>query len=419
MSSGSLHNIRILALVLACCVLASLPVFLRAAPMPASRTTLLYLPLTTTEPLYGVLQPRQEYQANAQQAGLKIRTLEIGWNLYEPRESDWSVTYIGEQRTLLARLREAGFLVVLDLGLQNPPDWIWGYSNSQFINQYGTRFQGGLGVNGLNAIFNQAIRDRQARYIQRVFADLGTSFYAVRLGGGPNNELMYPPPTYKTNLNSYWAYDDIAQGRTPGLPPGMRPAPLRDWIPGSPSALHSEAAEFVNWYIESLKNFQDWQIASVRAVYPGKLMVLYPSWGIRPGELAAAITSDLSGITSPELNGEIQRGLDIARFVAGITDRNVILYTTWLDAPDDHDLTSNIDEWTPAHYLAWLASTHSPSLTVWGENARPGSEALMERCISQVRRHRLGGMLWAFEPDLYSGNYASIQQYARFIAGAR
>jgi hypothetical protein len=348
-------------------------------------------------------------------SGLRLRTLEIAWNTYEPQENSWNRGYIQQQQALYAQMRSAGFKVVLDFGIQYPPAWAFAYPDSSYVNQYGDTFAGGPGINGLNAVFNQTIRVHQARYIQRVFADLGADFYAVRLGGGGFNELMYPPASYKGHTNSYWAYDSIAQGQSPGLPPGMSPAPQIGWRPGTPSAEHATAAAFVDWYLNSLRNYHDWQIATVRQSYGGQLMMLYPSWGIRPGQLQAAITGDLSGQTSPELNGEIERGLDVARFVGGITDPKVVLYTTWLDASDQGDTSADPAQWSPAHYLVSLAAQHPIALSVWGENAGHNSYTDLQRCIKQVRTYGLQGMLWAFEPDLYTNTYATLEQLSSLI----
>ena len=57
--------------------------------------------------------------------------------------------------------------------------------------------------------------------------------------------------------------------------------------------------------------------------------MMYPSWGIRPGQIDAAVADQLAGKTSAEVNGELPRGFDFARFIHGITDPDVIVYCTW------------------------------------------------------------------------------------------
>jgi hypothetical protein len=399
--------------VLLCAAL--LAVILPVAARSAERHQV-FLPLMKKPSVYGVLQPKAAYEQSSLQAGLTLRTLEIGWRTYEPRDGVFNQAYIDEQRATLARMRAAGFQVVLDLGVQYPPDWVLARPNSRFVNQHGEAFAGGQGINGVNAVFNQELRDLQARYARRVFADLGVDFYAVRLGWGYFNELKYPPAEYNGRANLYWAFDPIAQGRAPGLPPGMRPAPRPGWQPGTPSADHADAAAFVAWYLGSLEQYHDWQLATVRASYPGRLMMLYPSWGLRPGQVEAAVAGDLGGTTPAEVNGELQRGLDFARLVEGTRDPLLVLYTTWLDAPDEGDGGDDPARWSPARYLSALARAHPLNLGVWGENSGRNSERDMARCLRQVQANGLQGMFWAFEPDLYGDQYASLQSFVRLRA---
>jgi hypothetical protein len=97
------------------------------------------------------------------------------------------------------------------------------------------------------------------------------------------------------------------------------------WTPGNPSP-NGEAAKFLDWYLDSLVDYQNWQISSLRATgYNGKIMMLYPSWGIRPGQIEEAVATNLNGTTSVEKNGEIQRGYDFARQVRAIEDPKVVL----------------------------------------------------------------------------------------------
>jgi hypothetical protein len=321
----------------------------------------------------------------------------------EPREGAWNTNYIETKRKEYQQIVAAGFEVVLDVGMQYPPSWIFNYPHSRYLNQYGDAFVSPvIGGNGANAVFNQVIRDKQARYLRHIFASLGTSFYAVRLGWGHYGELNYLAPTFNNRNNSYWAYDAIAQGRAPGLPPGMQAAPRPGWTPGTASANHAAAAAFAQWYLDSLKHYHDWQIATVRNIYAGKLLMLYPSWGIRPGQLEDAVAGDLAGTTSAERNGEIQRGFDFARFINGIKDQGVVVYTTWLDADDSADSASDQRYWSPVHYLAALAAAHPLGLEVWGENTGRGSRAAMERCFTQMAVYNLHGVIWAFEADLYT-----------------
>jgi hypothetical protein len=248
-----------------------------------------------------------------------------------------------------------------------------------YVNQYGDAFETTApGMKSLNSVFNTIARSRQARYLEQVFRNLGTDWFAVRLGGGWFGELNYPPHEYRGRKNCYWAYDEAAQAQ----------CPVPGWRPGEPK----HAAAFLDWYLESLRQYHDWQIATARRWYRGKLMMLYPSWGIRSGQIETAVAGNLAGTTSVERNGEIQRGFDWARCIAGIRDPMVIVHTTWLDAPGNDN---------PIHFLSALARPHG--LKVSGENTGGGDLATLRLCLDRARRYDCVAFFWAFEKQLFDG----------------
>ena len=377
-------------------------------------------PAPMNGPWFGVLQAKPQHMDQNYNAGIRMVTLEIGWNQYEPQPGAFQREYSLQMKKRLEAYRKAGMQVVLDLGLQYPPAWIFDLPHSRFINQYGEAYAENpeAGCNGVNAVFNQALRDLQATYILQVLADLGTDFYAIRLGGGYYGELGYPTHNYKGRENCYWAFDPLAQGQRLGLPVDMKPCPVPGWSPGAPGDDHTSAKMFAHWYMDCLRNYHDWQIATVRRLYSGRLMMLYPSFGIRPGQLDKAIAGNLNGTTSAEKNGEIPRGFDFGTFINGITDPDVVLYTTWLDfdSPYLKDELSNPVDWSPIHYLASLAAAHRPRLEISGENTGHNDLAAMRRSVERMRKYGLSGMFWAFEGELYDGKYATITDYALFIA---
>ena len=239
----------------------------------------------------------------------------------------------------------------------------------------------------------------------------------MRLGWGHYGELNYPFHEYGGHLNCYWAYDDIAQGKAAGLPDGLKPCPTPGWLPGAPRAEHGDASRFVNWYLDCMADYQNWQVHTVRKYFAGRLAMLYPSWGIRPGRLESAIAGDLSGGTQAERTGEIERGYDFARLVSRIDDPNVVVYSTWLDANVGNDDAPNQEHWNPMHYLATLARAHGPALAVWGENTGSNDRDAMRRCFERIRLYNMIGMNWAFEPQLYDsgGKYATLADYRGMI----
>jgi hypothetical protein len=398
--------LALLAMVAICCARSDVP----AAPAAKAPTY-----------CFGVLQADPAHAAQDAQAGIRLATLEVSWNRYEPRPGQFDARYLATVRRKADALRGAGMQLVLDLGLQYPPPWLFALPHSRFVNQYGDAYDlPQPGKQRVNAVFNQALRDREDAYVTQVFADLGRDFFAVRLGWGYYGELNLPLPKFNGHVNCFWAFDDLAQGKAPGLPPGLPPCPQPGWVPGThagPSGGHRAAAEFMDWYCEALRNWQDWQVATVRKSYAGRLAILYPSWGLRPGGLAGAVAHDLEGSTSPELNGETQRAFDFARLVNAIRDPQVIVYTTWIDAhpPGTNDAGDNPARWSPARYLASLADAHPLHLGKWGENTGRGDVAAMELSFRRMRDNGMLGLMWAFEPDLYDGQHATLEDYARLI----
>lgn len=370
-----------------------------------------------TQPyLFGTLQSDPSHAATQVAAGITVVELGINWDQFEPQEGVLNQAYITQQKAKISSFKTAGAQIVLDLGIQYTPSWVLQYPNSYYVNQFGDQFRPtDSGKKIANMVFNQTLRDKQAKYMQSVFAQLGTDFYAVRLGGGWYGEVNYPDASYNGHTNAYWGYDLNALGALNNRPVTIPPMPNAQWVVGSNSTNHQEARNFIEWYLNSLKDYHDWQIHTVRQYYSGKLTMMYPSWGIRPGELESAIQNDLQGTTSPEINGEVQRGFDFARFVQGINDPNVIVYTTWIDSTYGDDANANPARWNPVHYLSNLAQTHNPPLQMWGENTGNGGNTQLTFSISQMKKFQLIGLMWAFEPQLYTSGFASLQQYKDLV----
>ena len=185
------------------------------------------------------------------------------------------------------------------------------------------------------------------------------------------------------------------------------------WKPGNASP-NGEAQKFIAFYLKAMVDFQQWQVQSVRAAYAGPIMVLYPGWGVRPGQAAGAVADRLQGRTSVEINGELQRGFDWASQVAAINDPKVWPATTWLDAPYGSDATTNRSDWRPPHYLAAIAG---PNATVWGENTGGGTAATMTFAAQQAKTYGLAGMVWFREEELFAGGgLATLENYRATIA---
>ncbi len=360
----------------------------------------------------GLLRPSPERALELRAAGVSHVVLSVAWDRFQPTPDSLGGTYISKLRADVGTYRAAGLGVVLGLGIQYPPDWLRDLPGARFVNQFGDVYiDRAPGKNVANFVFNSSLRDHLGAYLAALFQQLGTDWAGVRLGGGWYGELNYPAARFAGNSNCYWAFDAIAQGRERGLPAGMEPCPVPGWVPGQPSDDHGSARLFANWYFDSLKHYHDWQIATVRRHYAGHLMMLYPSWGIRPGQLDAAIGKDLSGTTPAEKNGEVSRGFDFARFIGGIRDPQVWVQSTWLDSNPawSDDTSADPARWSPARFLAHLARRRTPPLRVSAENTGGGGSAALDLSARRVRELGLDGLYWAFGPDLFDGKPPELE----------
>ncbi|HCE46494.1 MAG TPA: hypothetical protein DET40_23360 [Lentisphaeria bacterium] len=376
----------------------------------------------------GSLQMKKERMAADRQAGMTVHLLSVIWGRMEPQEGKFSSEESDRVRSEIAAARAAGFEISVDFGLQYPPEWVFKNPDSHYRNQYGDEYAGDKpGCNGYNTVFVQANRERVERFVKHFFQEFGTDFQSIRLGWGYYGELNYPIHRFKPRMpadaqertNCYWSFDDIAQGRKPGLAAGISKYPVPGWKPGDPSP-NGEAKQFLEWYLGAMQNFHDWQIRFLRSQYAGRLCMMYPSWGIRPGWLDAAIAGNLNGKTSPEKNGEIQRGFDFSRFISGIADPHVVVYCTWIDAktlPADADQKANVNSWSPVRYLSQLARDHQPKLEIWGENTGPGVKEQLGISFQRARDNGLLGVMWAFDPQLHDGapGNATLEEFSAEI----
>ncbi len=360
----------------------------------------------------GTLQSDPQKAQQLREAGASVATVEIAWDGFEPQQGQYNAVYLNQLKAKIAAFRSAGQQIVLDLGMQYPPADVLQLPDARYVNQFGVAFvEQAPGKNIPNAVFNQAVRARQAAYVARVFADLGNNFRAVRLGWGWYNELNYPPNTWNTQTNCYWGFDALAQGRKVGLPVGVAPCPVAGWKPGDASPSHQKAALFANWYMNSLKNYHDWQITTVRRSFAGELSMLYPGWGIRPDQLNAAVALDLNAETQ-HINGELGQGVEFERMVNGISDPKVTLHTTWIDSNENYSDEYSFDRsrWSPAHFLSSLGASHRPLLAVSGENTGNGDTIALALSFKRARQYGFTSLLWAFESQLFDGQHAPLSE---------
>lgn len=378
--------------------------------------------LDPDHPIVGTLESDPARIPALSQAGSRGVVVDVSWDRCETEEGKFDSTYLKSIKRKVEQFRAQGQFVAIDLGVQYPPRWVLSEDSSQFINQDGEPYRAvpGTGDCGVNLVYSEKMREKFEAYATQVFHALEGDIDAVRLGGGRYGELGYPTNQYKGCANCYWAFDPVAQGRQPGLPAGEKPCPVPGWVPGQSSPDHASARQFLDWYLESMRNYHDWQISMVRRYFSGPLFMLYPSTGgLRPGQLLDAINDDANGSTGPEKTGEVGRGFDMARYIAGIKDPQVVVYSTWIDGFEgSEDTSADFKRWSPGHYLASLAAAHQPPLLVGGENTgHPDDISNMEITFNRMRDNHLCVMFWAFEHTLFDDQkpHATLDDFKNCI----
>jgi len=351
-------------------------------------------------PFYGVLQASGSHATDEAAAGISVAAMELNWGAYQPAPGQVSSSYVSSMRTRLQQLKAAGLSVVLDVGMQYPPSWIWTVDgNTRFVDQYGDVWHGNSSTDVPNAVFDQTVRNYEAAYIAQVAADFGDVFYAIRAGGLLQDELRYPDASYNGHTNCYWAFDANAQAHSP----------VPGWIPGQAGS--TQASQFLNYYLQSITDFSNWLVSTYRAHFPSPwIQVLYPSWGLRPGDTTAATNANLDGSTPPASWGTLEMGLDWSRQVGSLSDSHVQVYGTWMERGDDGSTANTM---APEHYLATLAS--AKGLPAVGENAGGDDVTMMTTIVQRVTAWGLAGLMWLDEPSLYSTSTADIAAYAALI----
>ena len=374
-----------------------------AEPISTPTTT----PTATSTPetdhvLFGVLQPDPKFHARTRNAGVQGATLELGWDYYEPQDGVWNTDYIREQKNKYEQMRKAGFVIVLDFGIQYPPEWA--KNIRPWKDQYGNTYR-----DEVNAIWSATVRSKIDRYITRIFQDFGTDFWGVRLGSGGGIETLYPD-TPNDFLFSYWAFDQDA----------MSSNPVPDWLPGQPSP-RDEARIFYTWYLQHLIDTVNWQQDLVRQHYHGYLIQLMPGQGVRPSQWETLIATNLIPIDRHVFAAE--RGAIWDKIIDGMNNHHHVIIdcSSVGDASTLSPYTNENDPdpiyWSSAHWVAYNADRYG--LLKMSENPGKNDYATMQLIFQQMTDYGYTSLFWAFEPELYSGDYASIDQYAHLITQSR
>ena len=361
---------------------------------------------------------------------MRVVHLELGWDAYEPQEGAFSDSYAADAARKLQTFHAAGLQVVLGVGLQYPPSWVYSYPNSRYVDQDGQI------AGPVNLTFNAALRQRAARYIARVNQDLGlNNFSAVRIGSGGLIESLYPGEDAGGGSNSYWGFDANAQGGT-GRPATVSANPYPGWHPGQttyqgqPFSV-AQVQRWYDWYLGSMVDGINWQVGLYRQFgFTGDQQILLPGLGSRPDEYRTAIANYLNG--SGDDNHTMGRAAVWHKVVAGLATReHVVLYISSIAdgsggndscASTDINVSENdpqINNWSATRWISYNANRFGMAKN--GEN--PGRSdtnaygpAMLSAAIRQMQSCGLQGLMWAHEANLYDRTSGiTVPMYANAI----
>ena len=346
----------------------------------------------STAPWLGLIAPTSTQLNSLSGSSVAHITVGSSWDLVEPAQNSYSAAADSALKSQIASLRSRGFQVVLDLGLQYPPSWVFTLPGpTRFVDQYGDQWHGDLSTDVPNLVFNASVRAAAAGYLAHVAAVIGAGNLAsIRVGGLLSGELRYPPNTYNGHADLIWDYDPTAQAG----------APLKGWKPGTGTP--AQAVASLGYYDNSLTAYETWLMKTVNQYFPSvNQQILFPSWGIRPGQIQTAANAGMNNTTLAEVNGTISAGLDWPSQVAAIaaSGLNATVYTTWLDAPSQGSSPSQIP---PVDYLTGLAAQYG--LPVAGENTGKGGVTALNESLARVKADHLIGMMYMSGPFIADGS---------------
>jgi hypothetical protein len=373
--------------------------------------------------------------------GVRVAYLGLRWSDYEPTEGVYNVRYVARVKAVLRKLRRAGSLVEVGVGLNHPPAWLFQHHpDAAYVDQYGRRY-----TTTANIVFSRAARRAAQKYILRVKHDIGLrGFWAIRVGVDSNGEFMYPSADAdRHHANSYWAFDVNAQAPTPdrGRARMVPVNPFPGWRPGDRTYRGQvftvgDVRRWYDWYLAALAAAVNWQIRDYRALgYKGYLDVLIPGAGYYPSTYLNATAAYLDGATVPKLTAS---GAGFFKTIPAIKKRAkvVIVSTSLVDgsgtppnngcAPSDSKVDilarsprPEIYDWSSVRWISDIAR-HSGFSLLSGESAGPEVApyypGVMRVAAKQMATCGLQGLMWAFDLNLYDGTPgSSLQDYAAVI----
>jgi hypothetical protein len=369
--------------------------------------------------MYGTLESKPENAASNFAAGLRAAEVDLSWAGYEPAEGQFDLSYIESVKRQIAALRGAGLSVSVGLGLgPTAPRWVLRLPNAQLTDQYGN-------PSGPNFEWSDAVRAAAAVYMREVVKALQPlGIYSIRIGFAPDaGELLYPASGQQ--LNSLWAFDQLAQNGGLGLASGARASPFPGWRPGDTTYgdrpfSTEEVGVWYRWYVDSLAAAGNWEVAVLQAAgYRGWLAWLLPSDGVLPHASRDYIQHYLTGARWP--GDPAPRGGAWNVVAEDIQDRDhAQVQNTGIGddngdragcQPGDRSVSVDdrrIDRWSGGRWTSYLADRYGMHKT--GENPGPHDSVSVARAANRIFLS-CGMDVWyfAFDFSLRDGHPGAAQ----------
>lgn len=333
------------------------------------------LPLTYSPPPFhfGVLRVINDTNTDKADdhyaGGDRIGMYEVFWDRAEPTTNGtFSSAYATQVTNETTTIRNTGLKLTLGLGLAYPPTWTNTIANYRFVNESGAF------STDRNYVFNQLMRDEVEDYFDWINSRIPFSnVWSVRITAASGGELLYPSA-------GLWGYDANAQGGA-ARPATVPPCPYPAWTPGTGTT--TQAAEWIDWYIDALADCASWQMKYLRSLgFTGWFEILTPGSGTRPSVLATEVAARLSGYSATTGVGAIWHKV----YQKLATRRGVVTYCSSMadnsgsnDVPTGADMATSITStgangWSAYRWLTRIANEYG--MPNGGEN--PGRGALAD-----------------------------------------
>ncbi|MCD4812675.1 SBBP repeat-containing protein [bacterium] len=211
----------------------------------------------------------------------------------------------------------------------------------------------------------------------------------------------------------------------------------------NPTADHSQAEQFINWYYQGLANAVKWQIAELREHYNGRLILMGGGDATRPGDIEAEINNDLSGKTKNAY--WVSRGFAMDRYLQLLVDDSTVnltnvyfantgmevVWNDWENANRTAGAAWNQSllqsDWSAPKYYAEIArEIMGAGTSLYGENGGANNLDQMNDVFQNMQENNYEGLGWytlgqLFEPSQGANilNYADqITQYNNLMPKA-